>query len=235
MWKPSSLLKRLSTISISTTLALSSLLAISPAYALKFPARGGVGAPSHSIGGGVRSETCDPEGKPDLMPITPKNNVSTFVGDTVTLFFYVPDVGEKQANIFVDDLETWDLVYENLDLEITDTPGIFKVSFPAVDANGEPLVADRYYQWEFFVICDENDPARTLRARGWLQREDDGKYTTVEDYANAGIWQQVVTQVEADKCKDPSDWEELLMGQFEEEDAQALIDATLAECQASSQ
>jgi hypothetical protein len=44
-----------------------------------------------------------------------------------------------------------------------------------------------------------------------------------------------VTQVVADICKDPSDWEELLMGQFEEEDAQALIDATLAECQASSQ
>jgi hypothetical protein len=208
-----------------TTIALLGPLQLPPVHSIEFPPTDDVGAPSHSVGGGTRG-SCNPTHSP--IPLTPRNNVSTFVGETVELLVYIPELGTGAetplGKLFVDDLETWEPIHE-ADLLITHTPGMLKISLPALTATGEPWVVDRYYQWELWLDC----AGASIKAQGWLQRQE-GNYNSLEAFNEAGIWQSVVTELEATRCLDPSGWEELLLGQLGPE-FQPLVASTLADCQ----
>ena len=222
------------------------ILTLTPSYAVEFPPSGGRGAPARTAGGGMRGDSCSAAEQGNLTVLTPPNNTNTFVGDEVKLLFYVPEVTNRTAEIYVEDPETFDVVYE-ASFPLDNTPGIVAVSFPAVNqTTGEALVTGVDYPWEFAIVCNPSDRAIDLAVSGLIQPmelstavaeeletlalpNDVPSLQSAEVHANAGIWQETVTQLAALRCSSESNWVELLTSV----DLEELTETSLNHCTAS--
>lgn len=170
----------------------------------------------------MRGDSCSVAEKNLLTVLTPQDNTNTFVGDEVQLLFYVPEVTDKMAEIYVEDPETFDIVYE-ASFELPDTPGLISVRFPAVNqTTGEPLQPGTEYAWEFAVICNPTDRASDLAVSGLIEPVELSEDAVLElettsqplqevaVYAGEGVWQETLIRMVNMRCTNESDWTELL-------------------------
>jgi len=180
------------------------------AHAVNFPDTGDRGAPSTTAGGGTRGGWCEGDmawADDALIPMVPKNNVSTFAGDQASLWIVAaPEFSESKAEIFVRSMQTNETVYvEEATLGDLSAEPVIQVDLPAVNSAGEPLLAaDESYFWEFAIICDTGAREMDYFVRGLLQPVDPSAAlsaqletaTTAEEqaalYASEGIWQETL-------------------------------------------
>ena len=192
--------------------AVLALQAVMPmaAQAIDFPDTGDRGAPSTTAGGGTRGGWCDGEmewSENALIPMVPKNNVSTFAGDQASLWIVAaPEFSQRKAEIFVRSTQTNETVYvEETTLGDLRTESVIQVDLPALNSEGEPLLAtDQSYFWEFAVICNSGAREHDYYVRGLIQPVDANAAlaaqleaaTTPEEqaalYASDGIWQETL-------------------------------------------
>lgn len=202
-----------------------------PSHALEFPDTGDRGAPSTTAGGGTRSGWCEDDAiasaqghETMLTALVPHNNVNTFAGDQAALWIYgTPGVNQKTAEIFVQNAQTYEVVYqEQISIEGLESGGLVRVELPANDASGAPLLEkDQAYTWEFAVICSSGDRSLDYHIGGLLQPvepdsdlalqlETVSPQEQAELYANAGIWQETLILAEQLRESAPTLLPELL-------------------------
>ncbi|MEL7226035.1 MAG: DUF928 domain-containing protein [Cyanobacteria bacterium P01_D01_bin.36] len=202
--------KKLTMAVAPVAVLLANMAVALPSHAVDFPDTGDRGAPSSTAGGGTRGGWCEGEMAWDensLIPMVPKNNVSTFAGEQASLWIVAaPEFSHRRAEIFVRNAQTNEVVYIEEDTlgDLTDAP-VIQVDLPAVAATGEPLLkADESYFWEFAVICNSGAREHDYYVRGLMQPVDTSAAlveqldtaTTeeqVELYAGAGIWQETLS------------------------------------------
>lgn len=202
------------------TLLLASAL---PAHSLEFPTTSDRGAPARTQSGGRRDDLCQLDAEKHMKALVPSNNVSTFAGDQASFWLRVPaEVSQKEAEIFVQHPETFEVVYQaQLLLADIHETGFVQVNLPAVDASGNPLLAaGQNYFWEFAIICDASDRSRDHVAQGFVHRVETGAplaananasdLQQAEAYAAAGIWQETLAIAAQLRATEPTVWSQLL-------------------------
>ena len=204
---------------ITATLLLSTL----PGYSLEFPDTRDRGAPSRTASGGTRGDRCQlPAGK-RISALVPHNNINTFAGPQASLWLRIPaELSQKRAEIFVQNPETFEIIYQQQFLLSDLETGISKINLPATDDEGTPLLAaEKDYFWEFAVICDAADRTRDHIAQGFVHRLEttdafEQELATLtpgeqaEQYAKSEIWQETLELALQTRASEPTAWSQLL-------------------------
>lgn len=220
-------LKKTAAVLPVTLIALQSMVPLA-AQAIDFPDTGDRGAPSTTAGGGTRGGWCEGEmawSDDALIPMVPKNNVSTFTGEQASLWIAAaPEFSHKNAEIFVRNMQTNETVYVEVANLGDLTEEMVHVELPALNDEGEPLLeADQTYFWEFAVICNQSAREQDYYVRGLMQpvetsaqlAEQLESADTMEEkaalYASEGIWQETLAiGIELNQSEKPEVLAELL-------------------------
>jgi Domain of Unknown Function (DUF928) len=193
-----------------------------PSQSLEFPPSTNRGAPARTAGGGVRGETCTSATRNAFTVLMPENNISTTAAGSATLFFYVPEVKSKAAELLLIDEEGNDVYTTTVTLP--NSSGIIQVSLPEKTETGQPLIAlNKDYTWRFAIVCDEKDRTRDLPLDGTvrrvslqpavqtaLQQAKTDPLKQAEVYAKAGIWQETLMVAASMRQKNPQAWSGLM-------------------------
>ncbi len=184
-----------------------------------FPPAPNRGAPERTRGAGSRKPTCDGlEVKIPLTPLMPENNVGTTIAPNPTIYVYVPEFHNKEAEFLIIDQEAEKVVYQTR-FRIRNTPGIVKITLP----NTVELKSDKNYLWHLGIICNPNDQEADEVITGWIERisispELEAKIEQLKQqpleqgklYAEAGIWSESLTILAQLRDVNPRGWVELL-------------------------
>ncbi len=204
---------------ITATLLLSTL----PGYSLEFPRTSDRGAPSRTASGGTRGDRCQLPANKRISALVPRNNISTFTSTQASLWLRIPtELSQKRAEIFVQNPETFEIVYQQQFLLSDLETGISKIDLPTTNNEGTALLAiGQDYFWEFAVICDASDRTRDHIAQGFVHKLEtteafEEKLETLtpsqqaEQYAEAEIWQETLELALQTRAGDPTAWAQLL-------------------------
>ncbi|MCG8366396.1 MAG: DUF928 domain-containing protein [Pseudanabaenales cyanobacterium] len=250
--KVTAAVKTFSMLLSSATLLVTSLISLQPSYSIEFPSTGNRGGPARTTGGGVRGGDCRDGASQahqvfSLTPLMPLNisgeYQNTFVDDSVVMLFYVPDgVRNKYAEVYVEDPNTGEVVYESIFFLAT-PPRIMQVSFPAFsEETGETLEMDKDYLWEFAIICDFRDRGLDIYTSGYTRRVappsqlpptfdqlQNWTVASADSYAQALIWQESLRILDHVKCDSQAEWTEFLNSAGLD---QAITQVSLEQCRA---
>jgi len=179
------------------------------------------GLPSRRVGAGTRGE-CTTLASTEkmatkqnklLMPLIPENILSKTISPSPTLYWYVPETAVNRAEFRVVDQRDKPL-YTAI-IPLSGKAGIVSYKIPANVAN-RILRPNQQYEWMFSLLCDRNDPSGNPFVRGILQRVP-SQASLVNQlrgakpsdrsriYAQAGIWQEAISEVVQQRCARPND------------------------------
>ncbi|NES20831.1 MAG: DUF928 domain-containing protein [Symploca sp. SIO3E6] len=190
--------------------------------ASEFPDTGDKGAPPRTSGAGSRggcpSELV--EAPEDTIPITavmPKNNVGTTVAPNPTVYVYVPQTKNKEAEFLVIDPQAEEIVHQAT-FKLPNETAIVQLNLPeTVD-----LKTNTNYHWEFYLICEPGNREKDQWVEGWLERtslssDTEAKLQATEQplkqaqlYANAGVWHEALSIHVEERDFSPDAWVNLL-------------------------
>lgn len=208
---------------LSTLLLIMLPLSMLPGYSLEFPIASDRGAPSRTESGGTRGDRCQLPVSNRISALVPRNNISTFTGPQASFWLRVPaELSQKRAEIFVQNPETFEIIYQKQFVLADLETGIAKIDLPDTNAQGTPLLAvEQDYFWEFAVICDLGDRTRDHIVQGFVQRLETTEnfdremanltaQQQAEKYAEAGIWQETLALTSQMRASEPALWSQLL-------------------------
>lgn len=196
------------------------LMAIAQQYR---PPRRGI--PTRREGAGTRSpgERCM-VGQLPLMGLTPSDNFSLTTAQKPVFFWFVPGTNAATAEFRL--LDRTDQVLYAATVKIAGTPGVVSVPLPPPLAN--QMTVGKDYVWQLSLQCSTTDPSKNPFVEGLVQRTEPNASlrqalataTTPRDkatvYAEAGIWQEAIATLAAQRCRQPNDatlrtsWQTLL-------------------------
>jgi len=179
------------------------------------------GLPGRRVGAGTRGECTTlastektaTKQKKLLMPLIPEDILSKTVSSNPTLYWYVPETNVKRAEFRVVDQQDKPL-YTAI-VPLSGKAGIVSYKIPTNVAS-RILRPNQGYEWMFSLLCDRNDPSGNPFVRGILQRVPSQTSLTNQlqnaqpsdrsrIYAQAGIWQEAITEVVQQRCARPND------------------------------
>lgn len=183
------------------------------------------GNPGRREGAGTRfpGDLCL-AGKTPLLGLTPADNFGTTTSKTPVLLWHVPKTNAGMAELRVVDSADKELYSTTVPLK--DSPGIVSVQLPAKVTNQMEMNKD--YQWQFSLLCVQNDPSKNPFVEGVVQRVPiDANLTKAlkaasnprdraSIYAKAGVWYDAVSTLATQRCLKPGDaslatsWKNLL-------------------------
>jgi len=176
-------------------------------------------APGNREGGASRGSCLT--GSQRLTALMPENSSGRTIAAHPTLYVYIPNGGEQQAELLLRDLASGKSLYRQ-PVTINQTPGVVAVAFPA---DQPPLEIDRLYQWQFRLICDPDDRERDLTVAGVVQRVQPSpalsqQLATAQParkaalFEEAGLWYEALQSTAELRQSDPNlatnQWEALL-------------------------
>ncbi len=186
------------------------------------------GAPPRTVGAGSRRSSCisSNEGEILLAALMPSNNVGTTIAPNPTIYVYIPELRNKQAEFILVETQEEKVVYQTT-FPLSKSSGIVKLNLPPT----VELKPGNNYQWYFGVICNPNNREEDERITGWIERNsispelqmkiEQAQQQPLEQaklYAKAGIWNEALTILEQLRSKEPTAWAELLnsvgLGEF---------------------
>ncbi|MEA5578177.1 DUF928 domain-containing protein [Anabaena sp. UHCC 0451] len=201
---------------------------------LKFPPVEDLGAPTRTSGAGSRGPACGNENfnaelmttssdeiKIPLTALTPENNVLTTVALDPTVYVYIPQAVDKQAEFRLIDIQSEKVVYKTI-FPLVNTPGIVTINIPKT----VKIKARNTYQWQVLIICSPEDREADKVVEGWLLRTP---LTSVQEariklakedsleqarlYSEYGIWNEAMMIIDQLRESNPQanlEWVELL-------------------------
>lgn len=162
----------------------------------------------------------------ELKPLLPKTRIGLTVSDSPTFFVYITRTSLRKAEFWLSDPEkNYQTVYKT-NVSLPEMTGIVSFSLPE-QADSPKLEVGKKYHWELMVICDPNDPERSMAAEGEIQRvnlspavvsqlEKAAPQDRAAIYAEAGIWFDTLTTLAELRRSYPQDpglatvWKDLL-------------------------
>jgi len=188
-----------------------------------FPDIGDRGAPPRTRGAGSRggcpSESVEaPEDAIPMTALMPKNNVGTTVAPNPTVYVYVPQTKDKEAEFRVIDTQSEKVVHQTT-FKLPNETAIVKLNLPT---NVE-LKANTNYHWDFYIICDPGNREKDQWVEGWLERTSlssdmEARLQGVKQqplkqaklYADDGIWHETLNIHAQQRNVHPNEWVKLL-------------------------
>lgn len=198
------------------------------------------------INNGIRGK-CPVDREVPSEPLTalmPSSGVGlTAAGQSTTFFIYLPSTSALTGEFVLQDETGTEQLYEMM-LELTNTPGIIRITVPLQELS---LNSGEYYRWYFSVLCDPNDRAADLFVSGWIQPTEvspslmadlENAATPLERaeiYGQNGFWYPNL-ELLADIQKSPTNfsteakigWDELLSSEVVNLDS--LVNQPFVEC-----
>jgi Domain of Unknown Function (DUF928) len=164
------------------------------------------------------------KGEIELTALVPKNHIGRTVSEYPLFFLYLPKSEAKLAEFVLED-DKGKEIYKTT-LKINNLSGVIGVSIPA-NQNLSPLQIGKNYRWSVALICNTEDRSAnvletgTVRRielsadiRSQLEKADPRQKTFI--YAEAGIWQDALSNLAIARLANPkdaqltADWESLL-------------------------
>jgi hypothetical protein len=200
------------------------------------------GAPSRTVGGGVRADDCVANDQMKVTALIPTNNVWTTLSDRPKFLWYVPETTAKTAEFVLIDPDDHDIYIKTIDLNSENMGTIIQETLPE-DVSLETGV----YTWQFSLICNEKDRAGDIYIQGWVEQVDfqdreqelDELKTTLEKagqdslkqaqaYLDAEIFNESISLLAQTRCEHQDEWQGLLNWMGLEE----LATDSIAQCDA---
>ncbi|NEP62595.1 MAG: DUF928 domain-containing protein [Symploca sp. SIO2G7] len=188
----------------------------------EFPDTGDQGAPPRTRGAGSRGGCPSEfvEAPEDAMPMTavmPKNNVGTTVAPNPTVYVYVPQTKDKEAEFRVIDPQAEEIVHQTT-FKLPNETAIVKLNLPKT----VELKTNTNYHWEFYIICEPGNREQDQWVEGWLERtslssDTEAKLQVTKQplkqaklYADAGVWHETLSIHIEQRDSYPDEWVNLL-------------------------
>lgn len=128
------------------------------------------GLPTHRRDGGSRGsrDNCVASAEnQNLIALVPEEIVSVNVSASPKVFFYVPEITDRQTLEFVLRNERDELVYEAF--LSTKGEGIVGIEIPA-ELHSNLLETEPNYHWYLSMICDDRQRSRDIVVEGWMRQ-----------------------------------------------------------------
>ena len=129
------------------------------------------GLPTHRRDGGSRGsrDNCVASAEnQNLTALIPEEIVRVNMYATPKLFFYVPEITDRQTLEFVLRNERDELVYEAF--LSTKGKGIVGIEIPAT-LRSNLLETEQDYRWYLSMICNDRQRSRDIVVEGWMRQE----------------------------------------------------------------
>lgn len=174
----------------------------------------GIGAPSNSVGGAVRTNSCL-SGPRTLTALAQADKLGLTTAEYPALFFYIP---QSSANTKVE-LALLDKNDKQIGKTTVDapsiTPGIVRFSLSDIESL-PPLEVGKDYHWYLSMICNSQNRSANVFVHGWVRRieldpvlANELKTLTPRDraslYAVDGIWYDTLTALYEARRASPED------------------------------
>jgi len=195
---------------------------------IKFPPTEDRGAPARTVGVGSRGSNACTNTNPKtdnsgnaLTAIIPENNIETTVAPNPTVYVYVPQTIERTAEFSLVERESEQPVYQKT-FSLANHAGIVKIDLPKTVS----LLPGNTYQWEFVIVCDQENREEDESVDGWIERtsltsEQANKLKKVkldllkqaQLYAEFGVWNEsvnILTRLRDIRPQANTEWKELL-------------------------
>ena len=204
------------------------------------------GAPSRTMGGGVRGNDCVAIDDPELSALIPTNNVWTTRSERPTFLWYLPATKAKTAEFVILDRNDTEIYNKTVDINNENSATILQETLP----ENVSLGAGEVYTWQFSLICNPRRRSGDIFIEGWVEQVDfqdrdaelDELNTKLEKagednldlaqaYLDAQIYNESISLLAEMRCEYQEEWQELLnwMG-FEE----PVVSESIAQCEAES-
>ena len=188
----------------------------------------GMGAPSRTVGGATRGNSCGNSQEISALPLTAlvpslpeNNNWAVTVAANPEFFVYVPKSSARKAEFVLKD-EAYNDVYRT-NFPISGQAEIIEVRLPKNTA----LQVGKNYSWYFTIFCNPIDRSQNAFIHSWSVRTElnpalDAQIKQAAPieryklYAQNGIWHEAVATLAAELRKNPDDsalvaeWKKLL-------------------------
>ena len=205
---------------------------LSLASEIGFKAPDDVGLPGRRVGGGTRGPACLQGRLPQLVALSPSNNVGYTSEAFPRFFWYMPTTKTKTAEFTLYSVgaqrQRKDVIYRAT-FGTSGTPGIASLKLPS-GTTMPALEKGQYYTWTVSVICDSEDRERDIRVSGWVRYmppEGDladqlavaSESDRLQLYAENGYWFDLVAGLAKMRADNPRDeaiaeqWSDLLRSQ----------------------
>jgi hypothetical protein len=198
-------------------------------------------------GGGTRSggDACASEnGVSEVIPLIPTNQIPNTVAPNPSLYIYVPQTKAQVAEFVVMDLQG-DYLYSQK-FKLSGQAGIAKIKLPETNEQGKSLSLekDKFYYWEFAIVCDQSDRASDIYAWGTFNRSQldqsldqalKNKSNPLEKatiYAQNRLWNETLEEMIQIRNTQPQEWQDLLKSIGIEENQ--VIQAPMIQLEASN-
>ncbi|NEP09396.1 MAG: DUF928 domain-containing protein [Symploca sp. SIO2C1] len=185
---------------------------------VEFPETRDRGAPERTRGAGSRggcpSESVDSTSMTALMP---ENNVGTTVAPNPTVYVYVPETKDKEAEFRVIDKQAEKVVYQTT-FKLPNESALVKLSLPIT----VELKTNTDYHWDLYIMCEPGNSDKDEVIEGWLERislssDMKAKLQATKQplkqaklYADAGIWNETLNIHVHQRDSHPHEWVKLL-------------------------
>jgi Domain of Unknown Function (DUF928) len=138
-----------------------------------FPSRG---SPSKTRGGGVHGPcpaiALKESSLTALIPTVQVDGIPVAYGATIsarpTFWFYIPYAYQSRLPaefVLIDEQE--ENVFNPIEVELIDVPGIIQITLPASSAD---LESGKVYRWVFSIMCDRTNRSGDVSVNGWIER-----------------------------------------------------------------
>ena len=200
------------------------------------------GAPSRTVGGGIRGSDCIANDGDKLTALIPTSNVWTTLSDRPKFLWYVPETKAETAEFALFNAED-DLIYEKtIDLSSEDAGTIIQETLPE-----DVVLETGVYTWDLSLICNNKDRGGDIFIQGLVEKVDfqdreqelDELKNTLEKagqdslkqaqaYLDAEIYNESISLLAQMRCEEQEEWQGLLNWMGLEE----LATDSIAQCDA---
>jgi hypothetical protein len=174
---------------------------------VNFPPTSDRGAPSRTRGTGSRDGICGDRletraESQTLIAVTPQNNIVTTISSHPSIYIYISETLDKNAQFRLIDLETEKPIEEtDKTFALPNHRGMLKIDLPST----LELKSETPYQWQLLIICNPDNRESDKMLQGWIERttlnvEQEAKLAETQPqtlaraivYAEMGIWSEAV-------------------------------------------
>ena len=175
-----------------------------------------------------------------LTAVLPQTGAGVTLAAPLELFVYIPRNNAQFAELQVFEAETA-ILTASLDLPPSFAPGDFQYgpALAQLTLTTPPITPDVTYRWQVTLVCDAGDRSQDVAVSGlllvagpdYLSRQSPPLATSAEttaeqlaQYAAAGLWHELLSQLIALSEQDPS-YEAMLAQLLSEQGLGAIVDA----------
>jgi hypothetical protein len=131
---------------------------------IEYPASSDNDSPNLTNGSATKPSGCSYQYEIPWTALVPQDQIITTLSSQVNLFFYIPQPSSQQAEFRLLDEDNQEIYIQALNLP--KQAGVVKIQLP----NKVFLELNKFYKWNFTLICDAHDSSKNESISGLIKR-----------------------------------------------------------------